>query len=381
MARRLHFINHFMAVPSLHLRYHLNILFLHTSRHEGSPWRDGSTRYRCYHLAEALRRQGHIADVMSLAELKIDHLSRYSAVSVLRPHPSKTLDQLLKRCQRLGIRTLADVDDLVFVPRFSALSPSAINNQATEFSVRARFKRNLEAMLSFDEITVSTEPLAQHWSQETGKNQVTVIPNGLSSRWLQAPVQHSSSDQSEQKVITYLPGSNSHNKDFSEITEVLCNTMNTYKNVKLLIVGSLQIDERMFPATRLVRSRWVDYYKLPQIIASSTVTLAPLVSSPFTFAKSHIKFIESAAFGTPAICSPNHDICRHQSVGLHIADTAEEWHNALEKTLSDSLDSSDLKRMQSHIRNTETAERSADILFAQLEQIDSRVLLQSVGKL
>ena len=302
-----------------------------------------------------------------MAELQIEQLSRYNVVSVLRPRPGKMLEQLMKRCRRLGIRTIADVDDLVFFPKFAALSPSVINNQATEFSIRAQFKRNLEAMLNFDEITVSTVPLAEHWIELTGKTQVTIVPNGLSDRWLDTRVTRNTQSSTATQTITYLPGSNSHNKDFSEITDILCDAMNTYKEVKLLIVGTLQIDERVFPASRLMRSRWVDYYKLPQIIAGSTVTLAPLVSSPFTFAKSHIKFIESAAFGTPAICSPNHDICRHRSTGLHIAETGEDWYKALDSALNAPQSHVDRTDMEKHIRVTQTAKHSADIFLDQFE--------------
>lgn len=327
------------------------------------PWRDGSTRYRCYHIAEALHKLGHIADVCSMNEVRLDRLERYNVVSVLRPHLSKALDQLLKQCRRLGILTIADVDDLIFVPKYSSQSPSVINNQATEFSIRSQFRRNLRAMLSFDEISVSTEPLAEHWLQESGIDNVTVVPNGLSRRWLNTPVKRMDSVGLEKKTITYLPGSNSHNKDFAEITNILCDTLKSYKDVKLLIIGSLQLDERMFPANQLIRSRWVDYFKLPQIITDSTVTLAPLVPSPFTNAKSHIKYIESAAFGTPAICSPNHDICRHNSSSLHIAETGEDWNKALETCLNGSQDRLEYDAIEQHIKDNESAEISASVLL------------------
>ncbi|MGQ7845713.1 glycosyltransferase [Granulosicoccus sp. 3-233] len=352
----------------------MNILFLHGSRHELTPWRDGSTRYRCYHLAESLRQKGHIADIAPLTDVRIEHLNRYRTVCVLRPRPSKTLDQILKRCRRLGIRTVADVDDLVFIPRYSALSPSVINDQATELSVRAQFKRNLQAMLCFDEITVATEPLAHHWREQTGRSRVSVIPNGLSMRWLDTPVSRQTDPANEGRTITYLPGSNSHNRDFSEIVDVLADFVNRDKNIRLLIVGSLNTDERKFPKARLSRSPWIDYFKLPQIIASSSVTLAPLVKSPFTHAKSHIKFIESAAFGTPAICSPNHDICRHDIDGLHIANTVDDWHAALQRTLDPPHDSAELSRMKSYVRQNATAGKSADTLLAHWKKEGSQSL-------
>lgn len=357
----------------------MNILFLHSSRHDFTPWRDGSTRYRCYHTAEALRSKGHIADIASVSEVRIEHLERYRVVCVLRPRPSKTLDQILKRCRRLGIRTVADVDDLVFVPRYSTLSPSVINHQASEFSVRAQFKRNLQAMLCFDEVTVATEPLAHHWREQTGRDRVTVVPNGLSARWLETPVQHTSNQTRDCRTITYLPGSNSHNKDFSEVVDILSETLHNYKDIKLLIVGTLNTNERRFPATRLSRSPWIDYYKLPQIIANSTVTLAPLVQSPFTHAKSHIKFIESAAFGTPAICSPNHDICRHDTPGLHIANTSEDWYSALQQILENPHDSAEMNIMEEHVRQSATASHSADLLIRHWKNEPDSSLQKVIG--
>ncbi len=342
----------------------MNILFLHSSRHESTPWRDGSTRYRCYHLADSLRNKGHNADIVSVQDVNLEQLDRYRVVVILRPRTSKALDQILKRCKRLRVRTVADVDDLIYVPKFSAMSPSVLNNQATELSVRSHFKRTLLTMQRFDEITTATEPLAHYWTKQTGRSQVNVIPNGLSTRWLQTSVRRTNRLTDPFRTITYLPGSNSHDKDFSEIVEVLAETLHSHNDTNLRIVGTLKVDEKLFPANRLMRSRWVDYYNLPQIIASSTVTLAPLVASPFNHCKSHIKFIESAAFGTPAICSPNHDICRHKVPGLHIAESTEDWAMALNDTLDNPMSDADLARMETYVRQNCTADQSADILLS-----------------
>ena len=167
--------------------------------------------------------------------------------------PSKALDQILKRCRRLRIRTVADVDDLIFVPKYSAVSPSVLNNQATELSVRSHFKRTLLTMQRFDEIITATEPLAHYWTKQTGRSQVKVIPNGLSTRWLQTSVRRSNRLTDPFRTITYLPGSNSHDKDFSEIVEVLAETLHSHKDTNLRIVGTLKVDERMFPANRLLQ--------------------------------------------------------------------------------------------------------------------------------
>lgn len=321
-----------------------------------------------------------MADVAHLVEVRTDYLSLYEVVVVLRPRPSKTLDQILKICRKLSVHTIADVDDLVFAPKYAAQSPSVLNMQATEFSVRAQFKRNLEAMLCFDEIMVATTPLAQFWNEQTGRRLATVIPNGLSRRWLSTPVQRMVDQDDSHQTITYLPGTNSHNKDFSEIADVLSETLQRHKNVKLLIVGELHTDKNQFPADRLSHSRWVDYFKLPQIIASSSVTLAPLVQSPFTYSKSHIKFIESAAFGTPAICSPTADICQHTSDGLHVVTTIAQWRDALHRVLASKQNKASRQTLKNSVRSTSTADHSAEKFLKHWDDVGNDKFKHAAGQ-
>lgn len=314
----------------------MNVLFLHGSRFLSAPWRDGSTRYRCYHLAEALQRMGHIADVCHLQTCNLSTLSRYDVVSVLRPYPSRKLDRLRRHCQAQGIRFVADVDDLVFVPNLAGQSPSVLNGQAIESAVRRRFQSQADTLQSFDEITVATKPLADAWQANSQHPPVTVVPNGLTDSWLARPgLRKSGATSSDATLhITYLPGTHSHDHDFAEITDVLAETLNKYPQAILMIVGALAIDESRFPAARVQRAAWTDYQNLPALIESSSITIAPLADTPFNQAKSHIKFIESAAFGTPVICSPNADLCRHDTAGLHIAHNEQAWYSALDTLLS-----------------------------------------------
>ena len=311
----------------------MNILFLHSSRFADTPWRDGSTRYRCYHFAEALQSLGHLAEVAPLHALDLALLPRFNVVCVLRPQPGKKLDRLLERCQRLGIRTVADVDDLIFAPELADISPSVINAQASARIVRQQFQRTFSVMQTFNDITVTTEPLAQAWKDTGSCIPVSVIPNGLSANWLNHPVGVHAQPASNHKLMTYLPGTRSHDHDFAQLNEVLIRTLLEHPKARLMIVGELRIDDERLPRDRIIQRPWIAYEHLPTVIAASHVTLAPLAPTPFTYAKSHIKFTESAAFGTPVICSPNHDICRHKVAGLHVASNEHDWEQALHEVL------------------------------------------------
>jgi len=307
----------------------MNVLFITTARLDITPYGDGSTRYRCFNVAEELRAQGHCADVAALDTLALQTLGRYDIVSVLRPRHSRRLERLLSLCHARGIRTVADFDDLIFDPALASESPLVVNGFAQTSRVRERFAGHERALRSFDEITVSTQPLVDAALRVHPQAHVTLLRNGLSRYWLAHCEKHSH-DQRHSERVTYLPGTRSHDHDFSSVKSALVDYINGAAERELQIVGSLEFDEQAFANGRLLRQSWIDYFSLPGLIARSWVTIAPLVDNQFNRAKSHIKFIESAALGTPIVCSPNVDMLDHQVPGLYVVNKLTEWHDALE---------------------------------------------------
>ena len=140
------------------------------------------------------------------------------------------------RCKRLRVCTVADVNDLIFVPKCSAVSPSVSNNQATELSVWSHFKRTIQNDAA---LRRNHNDHRNHWlttGQKPGRSQVNVIPNGLSKRWGQTSVRHTNSLTDPFRTITYLPGSNSHGKYFSEIVEVLAEALHSHKIIRICVL-------------------------------------------------------------------------------------------------------------------------------------------------
>lgn len=307
----------------------MNVLYLTTTRFVSAPFRDASTRYRCYHPAEALREAGHLSDVSTVADFDLRNLDRYDVVCVLRPSMDRKLLRMLELCDSQGIRTVADVDDLIFDPSLAAHSPMAVNGQAPVAQVRNAFSRHAQIMKQFNDVSTATSMLASAWKACNPMQRVYVVPNGLSRFWLDRNHRVTGNGYDARR-ITYLPGSRSHDRDFASISSVIEQYLTEVNNAELMVVGSLTLDESAFPKGRISRGRWTEYINLPRIIANSWVTIAPLVNTRFNRAKSHIKFIESAAFGIPLICSPNDDLLRHQAPGLLIAETPTAWRNALE---------------------------------------------------
>ncbi len=336
----------------------MHVLFVTTARFDQTPYGDGSTRYRCFNLAEELRASGHQADVSTLADLSFHHIERYDIISVLRPRYEPRLQRLINRARQKRILLVADFDDLIFNPALADQAPLVVNGFSSIDRVQHTFGRHRKALKLFDEITVSTQPLLESVNEFVKDKPVRLVRNGLSRYWL-AHCQNLPAAQSDKVVLTYLPGSRSHDEDFKTVQNVIAEWLSRQTKNTLQVVGDITIDNTLFPSSQVCRLPPVSYFALPQLIQSSTATIAPLVDNRFNRAKSHIKFIESAALGVPIICSANDDLQMHTVNGLHVVDCAEGWCSALQN-----INEADFTRnvdtaLQSYARNHCTMQDTA----------------------
>ena len=313
----------------------MNILYLSDTRFAGTPYRDASTRYRGYHFAEALVELQHVADVGVMDVIDTDIIARYDVVVVLRPAMSRKLVRVANLCEEHGVLLIADYDDLIFSTDYAESSPQVKNAQATEEQITQLYKRHESAMGLFQMATTSTQELCWQMQEKHPHARVLHMPNGLSSFWLKYnsyvsktnAIRYNLIDDNDQcgGVISYLPGTRSHDHDFSIAVHQLANIANNHEHTSVNIVGALDFDESLFAEGKMKRGTWTDYMQLPGLIANSWLTIAPLAPTIFNQSKSHIKFIESAAFGTPHISSNFPDVAQHSVDGLSVITTPQQW--------------------------------------------------------
>lgn len=309
----------------------MNILYLSDTRFSKTPYRDGSTRYRCYHFAEELLRQEHVADVAVIGDIDINIIERYDVVVILRPSLDRRLERVVNSCRDNNVTLIADYDDLIFDPELADQSPIVVNNQATEEQIQGVYRKHAAALQMFDKVTVATQDLAWHVRRVLPEADVLHLPNALSPFWLEYNKHvRKESFQSGVRDISYMPGTRSHDSDFSEVQATLSEVVNHTDNTRLQVIGALDVNDSLFRESKLVRGPWVDFFELPRFIADSWVTIAPLGDTAFNKCKSHVKFIESAAFGTPIISSRCPDISQHHVNGLSLVNSPEEWSRAFE---------------------------------------------------
>lgn len=102
----------------------------------------------------------------------------------------------------------------------------------------------------------------------------------------------------------YLSGSITHNNDFKLIMPNIIRAMKKHSNLYLQVVGLLDVPDEMLEfKDRIIFSHFVDWTKLPMLIRSIDINLAPLEQSIFNEAKSENKWTEAALVKIPTIAS------------------------------------------------------------------------------
>jgi len=355
----------------------MNILYLSNTRFAATPFRDASTRYRCYNFAEALSDRQHVVDVGITDIIDTQIIERYDAVIVLRPTFDRKLVSIANICKSNNIILAADFDDLIFDPAMASHSPVVKNHQASEEHVENIFRKHKDSLQLFDKFTVATAELADRLVKVKPDAEILHLPNGLSAFSINFN-NHLIKERAETRVaqlidknsgliggdITYLPGSRSHDHDFAHIQNTLSEIVSSNNANRLKVIGALQVNETLFEPDKLVRGTWKEFYELPIEISNSWVTIAPLAESAFNHCKSHIKFIESAAFGTPHISSYLPDLVQHNTKGLSVANDEAEWVSAIDQYKDPAFYEECVNELRSYALDNCMARNSIDTLLS-----------------
>jgi glycosyltransferase involved in cell wall biosynthesis len=155
------------------------------------------------------------------------------------------------------------------------------------------FKGTLEMARAAAVMTVTTEPIAEHYRAE-GVERVHVVPNALKPSAIGAPAKH------DGFVIGWI-GGDEHTPDVEAVGLVpaLERLLERHRDVRVEAVG---IDLGL--SQRYHHHGLVHFDRLGRLIAKWDVGIAPLDDTAFNRARSAIKVQEYAARGVPWLASP-----------------------------------------------------------------------------
>jgi len=139
--------------------------------------------------------------------------------------------------------------------------------------------------------------------------------------------------------IGYYSGTLSHNKDFATITNVLMDILEKNKNVKLLLAGPLDIDDKL----QKFKDRIETLPRVPRDefhanVAKCDINVAPLeLGNPFCESKSAIKFMGAGALGIPTVAVRNRTFLEAIIDGTDgfLAASKEEWVEKITRLIKD----------------------------------------------
>lgn len=309
--------------------------------------------YRIVKVAQNVK--GHEVDIMGGAAVRFGHsqeenwrnvFNKYDVVWTSYGYGDKNLAIIIYLAQTMGKKLIMDVDD-------NFLDVPESNELYDKFKPGKRDRALLATALSFcDSIIVSTEPLRErlhkHFKQVHNlEKNIVVIPNMNDVKdW-----QHTPAPKHEDKIVIGYSGSNSHKDDLRMVMPVIAKLMNKYPNVLFEIVGSVpqrEVKEYFGHAgfnddslERLFLLPSTTHFKAyPAYLASLKwdIGIAPLVDSPFTRSKSHIKWMEYSMYEIPVVASrvypyfmelKGRDTIRDEETGF-LCRTAKEWEEKLE---------------------------------------------------
>ena len=273
---------------------------------------------------------------------------------------------LIEECRRLKIKTLWDVDDLIFDEEILKKS-STINSLDKKDKEGVINGANLyrKAMLACDEGIASTSGLAKAM-QEAGLKNVYVIENALDKETLNKvkSIRNYHSNKDNLIRIIYGSGTKTHNIDFMEAAPALAETLRKNPNVIFRYVGFLELPEYFTDIKdQIEHIPFCSYTEYLGHLADCDISIAPLENFIFNDSKSNIKYLEASITGLASICSPRaafSSVIIHGKTGM-LADSKEEWLIAFDKLIKDS----DLRK---------------DIAAAAYENVMARYSPQHIGE-
>ena len=300
-------------------------------------------KYRVWQKKEHLERLGITCRVVDWRQADACRSAvQLATVAILYRVPGyPEVLSLIEEIRRLGVRTLWEVDDLIF--------DDAIYRQNRNLDTLDKAIRNgildgiplyRRALLACDGAIASTATLADAM-RAAGVSDVMVIENGLDGETLDmiAAIRNRPPRRDGHILVTYGSGSKAHNADFACAAPALAELLRSRPQVRLRLLGEVEVPPALKAfASQLERRDSVQYPTYLELLGESDIAIAPLEDTVFNDAKSNIKYLEASVLAVPSVCSPRAAFRSTIDDGNDgfLADSAAEWLDRLYRLVDDS---------------------------------------------
>lgn len=315
-------------------------------------------RYRVDHQMEQLEAVGMTTRKVDAWNLTEDHVRVARTFVIFRCPYWDFVERFVELAHSLNKRVLYDIDDLVidtvYTDQISYLDTMSAEERA---GYDDGVRRMGKTMMLCDGVITTTDQLAAELRKyldvvfvnrnvaseemlalsERAAYERDVLP-GLDASEVEPRDRHRWRVARERREarsgfsLGYFSGSITHNDDFEMIMPAVVRFMGDYPDVRLHVVGELDLPEPLRPfADRVVRVPFSPWRRLPQMLSFVDVNLVPLEDTLFNRAKSENKWVEAALVKVPSVASRVGALADSITDGVDgiLCDTVDDWYDAL----------------------------------------------------
>lgn len=296
-----------------------------------------ASRYRVEHFREQLFYHGYGSDFIQMDERNDIYLGNYTQLVFYRCSCFESMKEIVQKAREQKIPVYYDIDDFIFdyekINYLTFLKDS-------EYADFRKTTENIHACMELcDGYFTSTNTLSEEIKKEFPGKKVIVNRNcaSMEMQILSHDAVEETEKDEEKIYIGYFSGSKTHNEDFEIVENVLEALMKKYPNVYLKLVGVLSEDKMARMQNRIEKLPFMEWQKLPEIIAGIDINLMPLEDSIFHCCKSENKWMEAALVKVPSVMSRNQEMEKVVENGktAWLCSNTQEWIEALENLITD----------------------------------------------
>lgn len=293
---------------------------------------DYCERYRVHHKMEELEAFGMTSDEIHILRFDPSMVKYYRGFVFYRVDLTKYVKDAMDEIHKENKVVFYDIDDLVFDLKYTNNIKALEKLSKEERKVYDTGVVNFGKAVKYsDYIITTTKVMAQELKKV---NENVYINKNIASFEMQSISKKAIKEVAKDNnkiIIGYASGSFTHNSDFELIKPSLINVLKKYDNVYLKLMGELDLPEDLKAfGNRIISEPFVDYKKLPYILRTFDINLAPLEDNLFNSAKSCIKWMEAGLVKVPTIASDVgdfHDSIKNNFNGILCKDN--EWEEKL----------------------------------------------------
>ena len=291
-------------------------------------------RYRVTHQREQLKAGNLSTAEVFYKDLSLDLVKNFRVFIFFRCPYTETVGEFVKKAKAYNKTVLFDIDDLMIDTKYTdniafVQTMSEQDRKVYDDGVTATG----ELLKMCDGAVTTTVALAEELKKYVPE--VYINRNVVSEEMIQlSRAAWQQEKENTKRKIGYFSGSITHNPDFDIVLPVLTRLMKKYENLELLLVGELDVPSELKNYKERVKVLPMrQWRKLPSLIASIDINIAPLEDTLFNRAKSENKWTEAALVKVPTVASSVgafREMIKDGENGFLCGNTEEEWFDKLD---------------------------------------------------